>query len=162
MSAIGSYIVINRLKFSDCLELARQIHSEHSGKWMFKKTQVVGLDEFKAAWSHSVLKEVSFDYSGYVIGNYLDAQKAVNNVDLADEQSEVMSVLCKAFLAAFVFEQPTTLPELSPENLLNFCREEYGENDSESAFEAINAAHDFYKRGLSETTAENLVVFLMV
>lgn len=162
MSAIGSYVVINRSKLTDCLDLAREIHSEHSGKWMFKKTQVVGLDEFRAAWMDSILKEVSFDYSGYAIGNYLDAQKAVNDVDLVDEQSEQMTILCKAFLAAFVFERPTSLPELSPEKLLDFCREEYGEDDSKSAFEAINAAHVFYKQGLSEISTENLVVFLMV
>ena len=128
---------------------------------MFKRAQVVGLDEFREAWQQVVLRDVTFEYSGYVIGNYLDAQKAVNNIDLVDEQSEVMTVLCKAFLAAFVFEQQITLPVLQPQQLLEFCREEYGVDDSESAVEAITAAHDFYRRGLEEIKDAQLVVFLI-
>jgi hypothetical protein len=79
------------------VELARHIHTETSGKWMFKRAQVVGLDEFREAWRQVVLRDVTFEYSGYVIGNYLDAQKAVNNIDLVDEQSEVMTVYVKPF-----------------------------------------------------------------
>jgi hypothetical protein len=161
MSAIGSYVVINRTKFAECLELARHIHSETSGKWMFKRTQVVGLEEFGEAWKQAVLKEANFEYSGYVVGNYLDAQKAVNSIDLVDQQSEVMTVLCKAFLAAFVFEEPMTLPVLQPQELLEFCREEYGDDDSQSAVEAITAAGEFYRQGLEEITNDLLVVFLI-
>ena len=158
MSAIGSYVVIGRSEFAECLELARQIHSETS-VWMFQRSGC-WLDEFRER-AASRAKRRDFEYSGYVVGNYLDAQKAVNNVDLVDEQSEIMSVLCKAFLAAFVFEQSITLPVLEPQELLEFCREEYGIDDSQSAVAAITAAHEFYRRGLQEITNDHLVVFLI-
>jgi hypothetical protein len=77
MSAIGSYAVLRRRNFAACLEHTRQIRSESSGKWFFKKTAVVGVNEFKQAWQTALVEEVNFDYSGYVLGNYLDAQLAV-------------------------------------------------------------------------------------
>jgi hypothetical protein len=72
----------------------------------------------KQAWQAALVEEVNFDYSGYILGNYLDAQLAVNQIQLADEQSEIASTLCKVFTAAFPFDTPVTLPQLAPEPLL--------------------------------------------
>ena len=76
MSAIGSYAVMRRSQFPACVDYARQIRSESTGKWLFKKTEVVGANEFKQAWQAALVEEVHFDYSGYVLGNYLLAQEA--------------------------------------------------------------------------------------
>jgi hypothetical protein len=160
MSAIGSYVLISRTKFAECLELVRNVHSETTGKWVLKKTRVVGMEEFKEAWSKAVITEVDFDCSGYVLGNYLDAQKVVNNIELVDEQSEVMTVLAKVFTAGFLFEQSISLPDLPSQQLLEFCREEYAD-EAAGMLEALNGAHAFFERGLGEITAENLVVFLI-
>jgi hypothetical protein len=105
---------------------ARQIRSETTGKWMFKSTRVVGLDEFTASWRTAAVRDVQFDHSGYVLGNYLDAQDAVNHAQIFDEQSDDATALAKAFTAAFPFEQPVPLPDLAPAPLAAFCREEYG------------------------------------
>jgi hypothetical protein len=160
MSAIASYAVVRRHNFAACLDHARNIRSESSGKWLFKKTVVVGISEFEQAWRSAVVEEVHFDYSGYVLGNYLDAQQAVNQIQLADEHSEVASTLCKVFTAAFPFDVLVTLPELASEPLLVFCQQEYG-SDAEGAVEALRAAHRFYQKGLSNISSENLVVFII-
>jgi hypothetical protein len=160
MSAIASYAVVRRHNFAACLDHARNIRSESSGKWLFKKTVVVGISEFEQAWRSAVIEEVHFDYSGYVLGNYLDAQQAVNQIQLADEHSEVASTLCKVFTAAFPFDVLVTLPELASEPLLVFCQQEYG-SDAEGAVEALRAAHRFYQKGLSNISSENLVVFII-
>lgn len=104
MSAIGSYAVVTRTGFRSCLALAGQIRLETTGKWVFKKSRVVGIEEFREAWRAAVVGEVDFDYSGYVIGNYLDAQGTVNGVVLIDEQSDVAGTLSKVFTAAFAFD----------------------------------------------------------
>jgi len=160
MSAIGSYAVLRCRNFAACVEHARHIHSESGGKWLFKKTTVVGVNEFKQAWQAALVEEVNFDYSGYVLGNYLDAQLAVNQIQLADEQSEMASTLCKVFTAAFPFDAPVTLPELAPEPLLVFCQQEYG-NDAQGMVEALRSAHLFYAEGLSKIASENLVIFII-
>jgi hypothetical protein len=160
MSAVGSYAVLRRLNFAACLDHARNIRSESSGKWLFKKTIVVGISEFEQAWRSAVVEEVHFDYSGYVLGNYLDAQLAVNQIQLADEQSEIASTLCKAVTAAFPFDAPVTLPELATEPLLAFCQQEYG-NDAQGMADALRAAHLFYEKGLSNITSEKLVIFII-
>jgi hypothetical protein len=160
MSAIGSYAVVRRHNFTACLNHARNIRSESSGKWLFKKTVVVGISEFEQAWRSAIVEEVHFDYSGYVLGNYLDAQQAVNQIQLADEHSEVANTLCKVFTAAFPFEKPVTLPELAPEPLLVFCQQEYG-NDAPGMVGALGAAHLLYQKGLSNISSENLVVFII-
>src|SRR4051794_30590647 len=85
VSAIGSYEVLNRGQFAACLDLARNIRTETTGKW-FRKSQIVGAAEFEEAWRSSVLKTVGFDDSGYVLGNYLDAQLVINQTRLVDEQ----------------------------------------------------------------------------
>ena len=160
MSAIGSYAVLRRSQLPVCLDRARQICSASSGKWLFKKTEVVGIIEFRQAWQAAVVDEVTFEYSGYVLGNYLDAQHAVNQIELANEQSEVARSLCKTFTAAFPFEIPVTFPELASEPLLSFCQQEYG-NDAQGMVEALKATHVFYQKGLSNITSENLVIFVI-
>src|ERR1700752_2396880 len=105
MSAIGTYEVLNRRHFERCLEAARNIRTETTGKWLFKSTTTIGVPEFMQAWQTAVQKKVVFDYSGYVLGNYLDAQLTLNQSVLADEQSEVARILAKVFTAAFVFER---------------------------------------------------------
>ena len=124
MSAIGSYAVLKRHQYPVCLQRAREVRSETSGKWFFKKTEIVGVNEFKQAWQAALADEVSFDYSGYVLGNYLDAQDSVNQIRLANEQSDEARVLCKVFTAAFPFHAAMTLPEFTPDSLLAFCQEE--------------------------------------
>jgi hypothetical protein len=47
MSAIGSCGVLKRHNFTACLDHARNIRSESTGKWLFKKTSVVGIREFE-------------------------------------------------------------------------------------------------------------------
>jgi hypothetical protein len=160
MSAIGSYSVVGRIEFPGCLARARDVRTETTGRWIFKQTRVVGIDEFKRAWRAAVRKSVDFEYSGYALGNYLDAQTTINGVRLFDEQSDAGRAFCQVFTAAFVFEQPVQLPELPPQGLMAFCREEHGE-DAQGMTEAINAAHVFYMRGLAEITSENLVVFVI-
>ena len=158
MSAIGDYFVVSRSAYAKCLELARDIHSETTGKWLFKKTQVVGVEEFHREWQQSVLEEVGFSYSGYVIGNYLDAQDVLNGSGF-DEQTEEAKTLAKLFTAAFPFHEQVTFPELEPTRLLEFCRYECGEDDGAQLAAAVNAAHEFFKEGLKKITPENLVVF---
>jgi hypothetical protein len=161
MSAIGSYVVLPRARFPHCLELARNVRNETTGKWLFKKTETVGLDAFRTAWQESVIKEETFGYSGYVLGDYLLAQEEINKVQLVDEEAEVSTLLNKVFLAAFVFEESISLPNMSDDQLLEYARDERGEEGDEMV-EPLKAAHEFFRQGLVEITAENLVVFLMV
>jgi hypothetical protein len=158
MSTIGDYFVVKRSAYVKCLVLAREIHSETTGKWLFKKTEVVGVEEFQREWQQSALEEVGFSYSGYVIGNYLDAQEAINRSGF-DEEMEEAKTLCKVFTAAFPFHEQVTFPELAPDKLLEFCRDEYGDDDGPQLAEAVTAAHQFFKEGLKKVTPENLVVF---
>jgi hypothetical protein len=161
MSAVGSYAVVNRDGFQTCLARAREIHSETTGKWLFKKTEVVGQAEFGVAWTAALVREVDFGYSGYALGNYLDAQEMINGVRLVDEESETSTLLAKAFTAGFAFDQKVTLPELTRDKLLEYGREEYGEGDAAGFAEAVTKAHSFYLEGLGEINSDNLVVFLI-
>ncbi len=161
MSAIGSYFVVRRSHWPDCLASARNVRSETTGKWVFQSTRVVGLDEFRRVWQAATVREVPYDYSGYVLGNYLDAQAVVNQAQIFDEQSENAVALSKAFTAAFPFDAPVALPGMTPGALEAFCREEYGDADAPGMAEAIQAAHLFYERGFNEITAEHLVVFVI-
>jgi hypothetical protein len=160
VSAIGTYETLSRDGFAACLERARQIRSETTGTWIFKNTRVVGVEEFTDAWRAATRRRADFDQSGYVLGNYLDAQEAVNGIRLFDEQSEVAGALSRAFTAAFVFDRPVALPDLQQSQLEAFCRDEYGD-DAPGMAAAITAAHAFYRRGLEEINAENLVVFVI-
>src|SRR6266498_2993022 len=101
MSAIGNYTVLMRGGVPGCLALARSVHTQATGRWIFKQTQVIGIEEFRRAWGAAVVREVDFDYSGYVLGNYVDAQQAINGIQLVDEQSEEARALTKIFTAAF-------------------------------------------------------------
>ena len=107
-----------------------------------------------------MVREVDFAHSGYVLGNYVDAQQAINGIQLVDEQSEGARALSKIFTAASLFDAPVSLPDLPAERLLAFCREEYGV-DAAEMIEALTAAHLFYQRGLAEITPEHLVVFVI-
>lgn len=160
MSAIGSYEVVNRTRFAECLALARNVRTETTGKWIFKNTRTVGVEEFNDAWRAAVLKRADFDYSGYVIGDYLDAQLEVNDLSLHDEESEVGQTLSRVFTDAFVFDSARPLPELAEQKLQEFCRSEF-EEEADEMVEAIRAAHAFYERGFGEITPENLVVFII-
>lgn len=160
MSAIGSYEVLTRDGFAACLDAARGVTLESSGKWIFKTTREHGREAFDAAWAAARVDEVDFDYSGYVLGNYLDAQLAINNLRLFDEESEPAQALARVFTAAFVFDVPRTLPEIPTDKLQAYCREEYGE-DGEDLIEPLQAAHAFYAQGIGAITAANLVVFII-
>jgi hypothetical protein len=160
MSAIGSYEVLTREGFAASLEAARNVRTEISGKWIFKTTEEKGREAFDAVWRASLVERVDFDYSGYVLGNYLDAQYEVNGLRLFDEESEPALALSKVFTAAFIFESPRTLPDLPVEKLEAFCRAEYNEAGPE-LIEPFQAAHTFYARGLSAITNANLVVFVI-
>jgi hypothetical protein len=160
MSAIGSYEVLNRTRFTECLEAAQGVRPETSGTWIFKKTEVKGFDDFQASWKSSVIERVDFDYSGYVLGNYLDAQQEINQLQLFDEESEEALTLSKVFTAAFVFHRAVPLPEMPEDKLEAFCRHEY-DADGADLLEPLRAAHEFYARGLEAITPDNLVVFVI-
>jgi len=62
VSAIGSYEVLDRTAFVACMDLARQVRSETTGKWIFKSSRIVGLNEFNEAWRSAVRHVVGFGY----------------------------------------------------------------------------------------------------
>ena len=95
-----------------------------------------------------------------MLGNYLDAQRAINQIVMFNEQSEAGRALSKVFTAAFPFDAPFSPPPLSPERLLAFCREEYGA-DAPAMVEAIQAAEAFYRRGLAAIGPGSVVVFII-
>ncbi len=160
MSALGSYEVLERARFEHCMDLARNVRTETTGKWIRKSSTVSGLAEFHHAWDAAVLRRVDFDHSRYVPGTYLDVQLAMNDASLLDDESEPAHVLSRVFTAGFVFDTPATLPELSDEKISTYCRTEYADTRPEM-IEALVAAHSFYQRGLAEVTPENLVVFVI-
>jgi hypothetical protein len=160
MSAIGSYEVLTRDGFAASLDAARNVNIETSGRWIFKTSKEKGRDAFDAAWQAALVEYVDFDYSGYVLGNYLDAQYEINGLRLFDEESEAAQALSKVFTAAFIFESQRTLPDLPPDRLEAFCRAEYP-TDGPELIEPLQAAHSFYARGLSAITNANLVVFVI-
>lgn len=160
MSAIGTYEVLNRSDFQRCLDAARSIRTETSGTWLFKTTRTVGASEFTELWQASTRKQVVFEYSGYVLGNYLDAQQAINQAEVVDEQSEVSVTLAKAFTAAFVFDTPVSFRDFTADELNAYCRDEYGEDGAE-LLEPMRAAYHFLEQGIAEITDETLVVFVI-
>jgi|GEM_PF-1864319 len=160
MSAIGSYAVLRRSGYAKCLELARNIKTETTGKWIFKVSKVVGVEEFQKEWLESLVEEVDFNYSGYIVGNYLDAHDEISG-PLYDQNSEPCSLLAKVFTAAFPFEESYRFPELPSDKLLAFCSDEYGEADSQGMAKAIKAAEPFYSEGIGKISTENLVVFII-
>jgi hypothetical protein len=62
------------------VRLAADVRTDVTGKWIFKKPVTRGRDAFNAAWAAALVEEVDFEYSGYVLGDYLDAQERVNGV----------------------------------------------------------------------------------
>ena len=63
MSALGSYEVLERARFEHCMDLARNVRTETTGKWIFKTSTVGGLAEFHYAWDAAVLRRIDFDHS---------------------------------------------------------------------------------------------------
>lgn len=161
MSAIGSYAVLTRADATACVALANAVRTETTGRWLFKRSQVVGREAFHQAWRAAVVREVGFDHSGYVLGDYVDAQEAINGIRLVDEEAEPSRALGNVFTSAFVFPAAVALPELPAERLEAFCREEYGPDDAPGMVEAITAADGFYRRGFGEITPEHLVAFVI-
>jgi hypothetical protein len=160
MSAVGSYEVLTRTRFAECLALAEEVRRGATGASILRNTKITGLDEFQRRWADAVLERVDFGYSGYVLGNYLDAQYAINGLRLFDDESATAVTLAKVFTAAFVFDAPRTLPELPENKLQSYARDEYG-GDGQDLIEPIRAAHAFYARGMTAITRENLVVFII-
>jgi hypothetical protein len=160
MSAIGSYEVLNRAQFQRCLDAARNIRTETSGRWLFKTTRTAGASEFAEMWQASTRKQVVFEYSGYVLGNYVDAQQAINQAQIVDEESDASVTLAKAFTAAFVFDTPISLRGFPADKLNAYCRDEYGEDGAE-LLEPIRGAHHFFEQGIAEITDQALVVFII-
>lgn len=160
MSAIGCCAVMRRSRWPGCLEAAGRVTSETTGKWIFKKTRIAGLEEFRRTWREAKLRVLDFDYSGYVLGNYLHAQEAINHFKVIDEQSDAVRTLSRIFTAAYPFEEAVALPELASAGLFDLCHYEYGD-DADGMMEAIQAAHKFYCRGFAQVTAANMVVFVI-
>jgi hypothetical protein len=162
MSAIGSFVVLRREGFGECVRLAGEVRRETSGKWIFRKQVTRGRDAFEHAWRSALVEDVPFDYSGYVLGNYLDAQAQVNGVPSGElESSPAALALNKVFTGAIPFEEPPRpFPVLEEQGLLAFCQSEYGV-DAGGLREAILAAHEFYRVGLARLSDAHVVVFVI-
>ena len=162
MSAIGTYAVLRREGFRECVRLASEVRKEVSGKWIFQKQVTRGLEEFHAAWKGALVEEADFEYSGYVLGNYLDAQEQVNGVEARElERSPAALALSKVFTAAIPFTHtPAPFPLLEEPPLRAFCESEYG-SDSDNMYQAILAAHEFYGRGLTRVSERHVVTFVI-
>jgi hypothetical protein len=139
---------------------ARGVVSETTGKWIFRKSRTSGLDEFWSCWRAAKLRELDYDYSGYVLGNYIHAQQAINHFRVIDDQSDIVRTLGRIFTAAYPFEEAVLLPELAAGDLADFCHYEYAD-DAADMLEAIRAAHVFYQRGFSQVTDRHMVVFVI-
>jgi hypothetical protein len=162
MSALGSYAVLRRERFAECVRLAADVRTEVTGKWIFRQQVTRGREKFNAAWGGALVEEAPFDYSGYVLGNYLDAQEHVNGFPSgAVERSAAAVALNKVFTAAFPFEQaPQPFPALEEAKLRAFCESEYG-GDAGGMVEAIRAAHEFYRAGLARLSEAHVVLFVI-
>ena len=141
MSAVGTWEVLNREDFDRCLPLC-------------------GTAAFPPAWQRAVVRRKDFEGSGYVLGNYVDAQAELNQLRLFDEESHAARQLGRAFTAAFVFDNSIPLPELPRERLIEYCRNEYGE-EGDGLVEPLRAAHAFFTQGLREVNDDHLVVFVI-
>ena len=162
MSAIGSYAVLRREGFRKCLWLAADVRTEVSGKWFFQKQVTHGRAEFDAAWSAALVEESHFEYSGYVLGNYLDAQEQINRIRAGElDQSAAARALHRVFTGAIPFEEvPAVVPVFEEQALRAFCRSEYGD-DADNMYQAIQAAHEFYGRGVARVSEACVVVFVI-
>lgn len=161
MSAIGSCVILRRQGYAECRELASEIRTETSGKWVFKKSFVRGFAEFRQAWEQNVVEEKLFGFSGYLIGWYLDAQEVINGRDLYDQQTDAVKQLSRAFTSAFPFEHRVKFPELPQVELLKFVINEFGPTDAEGMTEALQEAHRFYLKGMQKIDDQHMVVFII-
>jgi hypothetical protein len=138
------------------------MRTEVTGKWIFKKPVTRGRDEFNAAWAAALVEEVDFEYSGYVLGDYLDAQgtsqRRPNRGTGAVRGSPVDE---QAVHSRHTFEErPAPFPAIEEQALHAFCQDEYG-GDADSLYQAIQAAHEFYRRGLARLSETHVVMFVI-
>jgi hypothetical protein len=161
MSAIGTCVILRRQGYAECLERASEIRTETSGRWVFKKSFVSGLAEFRQAWEKHVVEEKLFGFSGYVIGWYLDAQEEINGRNLYDQQTDAVKLLSRAFTSAFPFEHRVKFPELPQDDLLRFVNNEFGPTDAEGMIEALQGAHRFYLEGMEKIDEQNVGIFII-
>jgi len=161
MSAIGRCIRMKRADFARALDLATAIHTETTGRGLWKKTVTVGVDEFDRVWDAAVLDERDFEYSGYVLSNYFIAQEVINGLAESPFDSPEGQLLARVFTAAFAVTAPITFPPLPDQTLRQFCKEEYGEEDAPGMCEAITAAHRFYSEASATLQSDETVVFLI-
>jgi len=155
MSAIGSYVVLRRSAFPACVAAAANIHKETTGKWLFKSATVVGQDAFEQAWKDAIVDEQDFEYSGYVLAYFLEAQRDLNKIPLTGD-----TPLENFFSTAFPFEERRTFPPFDEAALRSWCEKGYGE-EADELLEPILAAHRFFEEGLNRIDQEHVVVFLI-
>lgn len=161
MSAIGSVVFVKRPEFAHCVQLAAQVRYEKKGWGPFKKDVTYGREAFEQAWRAAVVEAREFDFSGHALTGYFDAQQQLNGVDPERLASTAAGqALDKVFMAAIPFEQPLTLPALSPDSLRAYCAAEYGE-DADEMFQIMQAADAFCRSGIQRLSAEHVVVFLV-
>jgi hypothetical protein len=160
MSSTGSCDVMYRDRWPACLAAARRVTTATTGRWIFRRTEALGLDEFRHQWGVARLRSLDFDYPGEALGSYLDAQQAISGASPVDRECEIVKTLARFFTAAFPFETATPLLDLPRDRILTFCRDRFGEAAPDMV-EEIEAAHTFYRRGLREVTAKHLVVFVI-
>jgi hypothetical protein len=158
MSATGWYVVLTKRDLERCLDLARRVQRESTGRWFWKKTIETGRDEFDRAWNAAVTKKIEFEHSGFALADYFTAQQEVNGYREDPFDSPDGLALARVFTSAYPVTTPTTFPPLVAASLKAFCAEEYGEDDV-SGLQAIQAAHEFYAEGISQVSAEAAVVF---
>jgi hypothetical protein len=161
MSAIGSVVIVRRDAFAKCVLLASAVRTERKGWGPFKKVVTHGQDTFDKAWEAAVIDERDFAYSGYVLGNYLDAQRAISGLATKElEESDAARALCKVFTAAMPFEKVIPLPELPQQALHDFCVAEY-RADADGMVTAIQAADAFYRSTLERVSIDQIAVFII-
>lgn len=158
MSAIGSCVILNRPGFEVCLTLARDINTEPDKS---ESSEGKTVEEFHRNWNNHIVEEIIFDHSGYVLGNYIDAQSVVNGLETVGTDAEAADLLAKIFFAGFPFDSSFFFPDLPIDKLQQFCQDEYGEDDAPAMTEAITAAHEFYRQNLLKVTADTVAVFVI-
>lgn len=161
MSTIGSCVILNRSGFEYCLELARNIKSGPQKPVSSEPSNGMVVEDFHRNWNSHIVEEITFDYSGYALGNYIDAQGVINGIETFGDDTEAAELLAKIFMAGFPFERPVDFPDLPDDKLEQFCREEFGTDDAQAMTEAIYAAHEFYRQGLLKVTTETVAVFVI-
>lgn len=161
MSTIGSCVILNRSGFRDCLDVARNIQSDPRNDTPSQPANQPAVEDFHRSWNIHIVEEITFDYSGYVLGIYMDAQSVINGVATFFDDNEEADLLAKIFIAGFPFERSFFFPDLPADKLQEFCQREYGEDDAQSMTEAINAAHEFYRQGLLKVTTDSVAVFVI-